>query len=116
MYLGFICKAQSTHPIPTKEGAKTGTASSSLNGELKMLVIHVRDTYTGWDRILLNRSLDTGGATWGAPIVLASGRSSDNPLLYNRDSAEPSIAIDSGGYRHVAWVWASTTGGQTTLN
>src|SRR5207247_10944695 len=45
-----------------------------------------------------------------------SGRSSDTPLLYDRDSAEPSIAIDSGGYLHVAWVSASTTGDQTTLN
>src|SRR5207247_5283550 len=82
----------------------------------KMLVIHVRDTYTGWDRILLNRSLDAGGSTWGVPIVLASGRSSDSPLLYTFDSAEPSIAMDSGGYLHVVWVSASTTGDQTTLN
>jgi len=116
LYQGFLRKVSTTTPNPSYEGAMTGPASSSLHGELKMLVIHVRDTYTGWDRVLLNRSLDTGGATWGAPIVLASGRSSDSPLLYSFDSAEPSIAMDSGGYLHVVWVSASTAGDQTILN
>jgi len=116
LYKGYLRKVSTTISNPSYEGAMTGPAASSLNGELKMLVIHVRDTFTGWDRILLNRSLDTGGAVWGAPIVLASGRSSDSPLLYNFDSAEPSIAMDSGGYLHVVWVSASTAGDQTILN
>src|SRR2546428_3352157 len=71
---------------------------------------------TLWDRIVLMRSLDTSGATWGSPIVLASGRPGDGPLLSSYDSAEPSIAIDSGGFLHVVWVSAGATGNQQILN
>ncbi|HYU07346.1 MAG TPA: DUF2341 domain-containing protein, partial [Thermoplasmata archaeon] len=69
-----------------------------------------------WDRIILMRSSDTSGSTWGAQIILASGRSGDAPLLYSYDSAEPSIAIDASGYLHVVWVSAGSTGDQQTLN
>ena len=71
---------------------------------------------TLWDRIVLMRSLDTSGATWGSPIVLASGRPGDSPLLSSYDSAEPSIAIDSGGFLHVVWVSGGATGNQQILN
>ncbi len=69
-----------------------------------------------WDRIILMRSSDTSGSTWGSQLILASGRSADNPLLSSYDSAEPSIAMDSSGYLHVVWVSASSTGNQNTLN
>src|SRR5438093_241514 len=73
------------------------------------------DTNT-WDRIVLMRSSDTSGSTWGAQVILASGRSADSPLVLTRDSGEPSIAIDSSGYLHVVWVSASAAGDQSTLN
>src|SRR3989449_532405 len=73
------------------------------------------DTNT-WDRIVLMRSLDTSGSTWGAQVVLASGRSGDSPLVLTRDSADPSIAMDSSGYLHLVWVSASAAGDQSTLN
>ncbi|TLZ74573.1 MAG: hypothetical protein E6K14_03230, partial [Methanobacteriota archaeon] len=69
-----------------------------------------------WDRIILMRSADTSGSTWGSQIILASGRSADSPLLSSYDSAEPSIAMDSSGYLHVVWVSASSTGNQNILN
>src|SRR5437867_7756779 len=62
------------------------------------------------------RSSDTSGSTWGAQVILSSGRSSDSPLVLTRDSGEPSIAIDSSGYLHVVWVSASAAGDQSTLN
>src|SRR5206468_12797007 len=68
------------------------------------------------DRIIMMRSLDTSGSTWGSQIVLASGRSGDTPLLYSFDSTEPSIAIDSGGFLHIVWVSAAASGSQQTLN
>src|SRR2546426_343796 len=71
---------------------------------------------TLWDRVILMRSLDTSGSTWGAQVILASGRLADSPLVLTRDSAEPSIAIDSSGYLHVVWVSASAAGDQSTLN
>ena len=71
---------------------------------------------TLWDRIIMMRSLDTSGSTWGSQIVLASGRSADSPLLYSFDSTEPSIAIDSGGFLHLVWVSASASGSQQILN
>jgi len=73
-------------------------------------------TVNYWDRVILMRSLDTSGSTWGAQVILASGRSADSPLVLTRDSAEPSIAIDSSGYLHVVWVSASAAGDQSTLN
>jgi len=69
-----------------------------------------------WDRIVIMRSSDTSGSTWGAQILLASGRTGDGALLLARDSSEPSIAIDAGGSLHVAWVAASAAGDQSTLN
>src|SRR5881296_3440837 len=71
---------------------------------------------TLWDRVILMRSLDTSGSTWGAQVILASGRTGDSPLLYSFDSAEPSIAIDASGYLHVVWVSAASLGNQQTLN
>src|SRR5438093_11452665 len=70
---------------------------------------------TLWDRIILMRSLDTSGSTWGGQVVLASGRSGDNPLLYSYDSAEPSVAMDSAGFLHVVLVSGAATGNQQTL-
>ncbi|HYS72718.1 MAG TPA: tetratricopeptide repeat protein [Thermoplasmata archaeon] len=69
-----------------------------------------------WDRIILMRSSDTSGSTWGSQIILASGRTGDSALLLARDSSEPSIAIDSAGYLHIVWVAASAAGDQSTLN
>src|SRR2546428_414669 len=69
-----------------------------------------------WDRVILMRSLDTSGSTWGPQVILASGRTGDNPLLYSYDSAEPSIAIDASGSLHVVWVSAASSGNQQTLN
>src|SRR5438093_984401 len=69
-----------------------------------------------WDRVILMRSLDTSGSTWGPQVILASGRTGDSPLLYSFDSAEPSIAIDASGYLHVVWVSAASSGNQQTLN
>src|SRR5207245_9259281 len=66
---------------------------------------------TLWDRIILMRSLDTSGSTWGSQIVLASGRSGDGPRLYSYDSAEPPIAIDSGGFRPGVGVSAAARAG-----
>src|SRR2546430_10784699 len=57
-----------------------------------------------WDRVVLMRSRDTSGSTWSGQIVLASGRSGDSPLVLARDSAEPSIAIDSAGFLHLVVV------------
>jgi hypothetical protein len=79
--------------------------------------IRVSVYYTeNWDRVVAMRSSDVSGATWGSQVILASGRSADNPLLYPYDSSEPSIAIDASGFLHVAWVSASATGNQGTLN
>ena len=69
-----------------------------------------------WDRVILMRSADTGGTTWGSQTILASGRTGDDPLLYAYDSAEPAIAMDSSGFLHVVWASASSTGNQQTLN
>src|SRR5947208_298889 len=69
-----------------------------------------------WDRVVLMRSRDTSGSTWSGQIVLASGRSGDSPLVLARDSAEPSIAIDSAGFLHLVWVSSSASGDQSTLN
>ena len=69
-----------------------------------------------WDRVTLMRSTSIDGTTWGSQVVLASGRAGHNPLVLRRDSAEPSIAIDSGGTLHVTFVSAVTTGDQTTIN
>lgn len=69
-----------------------------------------------WDRIVIMRSSDTSGSTWGSQIVLASGDSADSPLLLDRESAEPSIAIDSAGFLHLVWVSASAAGEQSTLD
>jgi len=74
------------------------------------------DTNSLWDRIVLMRSSDTSGSTWGSQIILASGRSGDSALVLARDSSEPSIAIDADGYLHVVWVSASAAGDQSTLN
>src|SRR5213596_2979106 len=62
------------------------------------------------------RSVDTSGSTWGPQVILASGRTGDNPVLYAYDSAEPSVAIDAAGYLHVVWVSAASLGNQQTLN
>src|SRR2546422_225046 len=69
-----------------------------------------------WDRVILMRSLDTSGSIWGSQVILASGRTGDNPVLYSYDSAEPSIAIDASGSLHVVWVSAASSGNQQTLN
>jgi len=69
-----------------------------------------------WDRVVLIRSRDTSGSTWSGQVVLASGRSGDSALILARDSAEPSIAMDSGGFLHVVWVSASGSGDQSTIN
>jgi len=73
-------------------------------------------TTSAWDRVILMRSSDTSGSTWGDQVLVASGRVGDDPLLYSYDSAEPSIAMDSAGYLHVAWVSAANPGNQQTLN
>src|SRR5438270_9395877 len=49
-------------------------------------------------------------------IALSTGRSGDSPLVLARDSAEPSIAIDSAGFLHLVWVSSSASGDQSTLN
>ncbi|HYV08445.1 MAG TPA: hypothetical protein VEL81_02575 [Thermoplasmata archaeon] len=69
-----------------------------------------------WDRIILMRSSDTSGSTWGSQIILASGRTGDSALVLARDSSEASIAIDSAGFLHVVWVAASAPGDQSTLD
>src|SRR3989442_15169141 len=71
---------------------------------------------TYWDRIILMRSTNASGSAWGTQITLASGRSADSPVLLARDSTEPSIAIDSAGFLHVAWAAASGAGNQQTMN
>src|SRR2546425_482629 len=91
-------------------GGPDGTAS-----DLWVDVANVTTTNT-WDRILLMRSLDTSGSSWGSQIILASGRSTDNPIRYSYASAEPSIAMDSGGFLHVVWVSAASAGNQKTMN
>jgi len=73
-------------------------------------------TYSQWDRVILMRSSDTAGSTWGTQIILASGRAGDSALLLPRDSTEPSLAIDASGYLHVVWVSASAAGDQSTQN
>src|SRR2546421_231112 len=69
-----------------------------------------------WDRVVLMRSRDTSGSTWSGQVVLASGRSGDSALVLARDSAEPSIAIDSAGFLHMVWVSSPGSGDQSTLN
>ena len=69
-----------------------------------------------WDRVIIMRSSDISGSAWGSQITLASGRASDNALVTAYDSAEPSIAMDSSGYLHIAWVSAGSQGNQQTLN
>ncbi|TLZ81692.1 MAG: hypothetical protein E6K11_02180, partial [Methanobacteriota archaeon] len=91
-------------------GGPDGTAS-----DLWVDVANVTTTNT-WDRIVLMRSLDTSGSSWGSQIILASGRSADNPIRYSYASAEPSIAMDSGGFLHVVWVSAASAGNQQTMN
>src|SRR5207247_2736933 len=53
-----------------------------------------------WDRVILMRSLDTSGSTWGPQVILASGRNGDKPLLYSYASAEPLLAFDVSGVLH----------------
>jgi len=108
----FVRKVTTTTTSPSYEGAATAPASSSLNAELKLVAIHLN----AYDRIVLMRSSDTSGSTWGSQIILASGNSADSPLLYTYDSAEPSIAIDASGFLHVVWVSASGMGEQSTLD
>jgi len=86
-----------------------------MRSDVYLDYVSIRSVDT-WDRIILERSSNTAGTSWGTPIILASGRSADSALLYGYDSAEPSLAIDSGGYLHVVWVSASATGDQSTLN
>ena len=69
-----------------------------------------------WDRVIIMRSSDTSGSTWGSQVILASGRAADTPRVLTRDSTEPSIAIDSGGFLQVVWVSASAPGEQDTIN
>jgi len=107
-------KKTTTAASPTYEAA--AASPNSIGLELKLVAIHIRDATQGWDRVVLRRSLDTSGSTWGAPIILASGNSLESPLLYAYDSSEPSIAIDSAGYLHVTWVSASAGGEQSVLN
>jgi hypothetical protein len=117
VYQTFIRKVTTTAANPSYEGAATSPATGGLNAEMKLLAVHVRDTNAnGWDRVIIRRSLDVSGATWGSQIVLASGRAADSALLYTFDSAEPSITIDSGGFLHVVWVSAASSGDQSTLN
>jgi KaiC/GvpD/RAD55 family RecA-like ATPase len=80
------------------------------------LDLAVLTSTTLWDRIILMRSLDTSGSTWGGQIILASGRPGDSPLLSSNDSAEPSIAMDAGGFLHLVWVSAAAPGNGQTLN
>jgi len=116
MFEAFIHKVSTISANPSYEGAATAPSTGS-SGELKLLAIHIKNTGTdGDDRIILRRSSDTSGSTWGTPIILASGNSGDSPLLYSYDSAEPSIAFDASGYLHVIWVSASSSGDQSTLN
>ncbi len=90
-------------------------ASDSSQSDLYLDYVTVSPT-SFWDRIVLMRSSDTSGSTWGSQIILASGRTGDSALLLARDSSEPSIAIDSAGFLHVVWVAASAAGDQSTLN
>ena len=116
MFEAFVHKVTTGSANPSYEGAATGPSTGS-SGELKLVAIHIKDAgKDGDDRVILRRSSDTSGSTWGTPIILASGNSGDSPLLYSYDSAEPSIAIDASGYLHVVWVSASSTGDQSTLN
>src|SRR3972149_3975418 len=46
-------------------------------------------TYSQWDRVILMRSSDTAGSTWGTQIILASGRAGDRGLLFPRGSTAP---------------------------
>lgn len=105
----FNAGAPSIRFVGGKEGGDT--AQSDLWVDRTII-----DTTNGWDRIIAMRSLDTSGSSWGSQVILASGRSSDGALLLARDSAEPSIAIDSSGFLHVVWVSASASGDQTLLN
>ncbi|HYY47149.1 MAG TPA: zinc ribbon domain-containing protein, partial [Thermoplasmata archaeon] len=99
-------------------GADRGNTNTAQTLSLDWVKVQV--TYAiihTWDRVVLTRSRDTSGSTWSpTPVVLASGRASDTPLLYSYDSTDPSIAMDSLGYLHVVWVSAATTGDQTVLN
>src|SRR3972149_5081129 len=98
MFEAFIHKVSTISANPSYEGAATAPSTGS-SGELKLLAIHIKNTGTdGDDRIILRRSSDTSGSTWGTPIIPASGNSGDSPLLYSYDSAEPSIAFDASGY------------------
>src|SRR2546425_415447 len=69
-----------------------------------------------WDRVVMMRSSDASGSTWGSQVILASGRTADSPLLAVYDSSEPSIAMDSSGHVHVVWVSSGASGNQQTLN
>ncbi len=111
MWEPFVRKVTTASANPSYEGAATAPSTGS-NGELKLVAIHL----PVWDRLVLMRSSDTSGSTWGSQVILASGNTADSPLLLSRDSAEPSIAIDSAGYLHVVWVSASAAGDQNTLN
>src|SRR5881397_168469 len=96
----------------TDRSTKTSDAiASDVFVDLSVIV-----STTLWDRVILMRSLDTSGSTWGPQVILASGRTGDNPVLHAYDSAEPSIAIDASGYLHFVWVSAASLGNQQTLN
>jgi len=92
-----------------------GTASKDGNSDTWIDFAAV-SANSHWDRIVLMRSTATDATTWGDQVVLASGRAGHNPLVLRRDSAEPSVALDSSGALHVAWVAASSAGDQTTMN
>jgi len=116
MFEAFVHKVSTGSANPSYEGAAQAPSTGS-SGELKLLAIHIKNAGTdGDDRIILRRSSDASGSTWGSQIILASGNSGDSPILYTFDSAEPSIAIDASGFLHVVWVSASSSGDQSTLN
>src|SRR3989441_3631833 len=114
MYTSALTTGEFTSGAPSVRFVDAGGPDASPS-DLWLDLAAITST-TLWDRIVLMRSLDTSGATWGSPIVLASGRPGDSPLLSSYDSAEPSIAIDSGGFLHVVWVSGGATGNQQILN
>ncbi len=73
-------------------------------------------TRTVWDRVILMRSADVGGTIWGSQVILASGRTGDDPLLHAYDSSVPALAMDSAGFLHIVWVSSASPGNQATMD
>ena len=98
---------------PSVRFVDAGGASGNSDVYLDFAAV---STNADYDRVIVMRSTAVDASTWGAPVILASGRAGHGPLLMARDSTQPSIAIDSAGYLHVVWASGNLGGDYSPMN